>query len=117
MKGKTLDSNLKELSSEEVLRIENEARSNLRYSWQKAMSFAIAYKPTIQEVLEELETTFMSFIPQNHQHVSDFRRIIIESFQQVLGKLFQTDDVATIHIENEFIEIAILKLRDVLFHL
>ena len=110
MKKKTYNNNIVKLNQEEIERIENEMRSNLRYSWQKAISFAISYKATIEEVMEKLEESFLMFIPINHKHRKIYKEIILKSFNKVLGKLYATEDISDINIEDNFINIAVAHL-------
>jgi len=107
--------NICELSAEERKRIENEFKSNLRYSWQKAIAFAVTYKQTIEKVMEELLETFQKFIPENHPLRGIICNVISSSFHEVLGKLFATDDITDLEIENEFIKITTSKLVNILF--
>jgi hypothetical protein len=90
---------------------ENEIRSNLRYCWQRAMAYATEYKPTIQEVKEELEESFLAFIPINNTNRQEFQLIINQVFNKILGKLFSSKDVTNIDFENEFIEMAISQIK------
>ncbi|NHJ33572.1 MAG: hypothetical protein FK732_11995 [Asgard group archaeon] len=115
MTKNVINLNICELSVEERKRIENEFKSNLRYSWQKSIAFALSYKPTIEEVMEELLKTFQKFIPENHPLKGFIGCVITASFREILGKLFTTDDITDIEIENDFISIVTNKLREVLF--
>ena len=83
MKKKPFNNNIVKLNQEEIERIENEMRSNLRYSWQKAISFAISYKATIEEVMEKLEESFLMFIPINHRYRETYKEIILKSFTNI----------------------------------
>lgn len=115
MNKNVLNRNITGLSVEERKRIENDFTSNLRYSWEKAIAFAVSYKPNIEKVIEELNETFQKFIPDNHPLRSFVREVITTSFKEVLGKLFKTEDITDIDIENEFLRITISKLRGILF--
>ena len=115
MTKNVFNQNICELSVEERKRIENDFTSNLRYSWQKAIAFALSYKPTIEKVIEELIETFQNFIPESHPLRSFIREVITSSFKEVLGKLFQTEDITDTAIENEFLRITTSKLRGILF--
>ncbi len=115
MTKNAINLNINELSIEERKRIENEFRSNLRYSWQKAMAFAVLYKPTIEKVMEELLETFQRFIPENHPLRGIIGNVISSSFHEVLGKLFSTNDIMDLEIENQFIVITSSKLEGILF--
>ncbi|MHA1220473.1 MAG: hypothetical protein ACTSQB_01935 [Candidatus Heimdallarchaeota archaeon] len=106
-----LKNKIVEIPIEETERIDNEIRSNLRYSWQKTIAFAISYKPTIQEVIDELEESFLAFIPKNHRKYDVYRKIVNDSFRKILGKLFSSNDIACLQLENEFIEIAMEDIR------
>jgi hypothetical protein len=115
MTKNVINLNICELSVEERKRIENEFKSNLRYSWQKAIAFALSYKPTIEKVMEELIETFHKFIPENHPLRGIIGNVISSSFHEVLGKLFSTDDITNSEIENDFIQITSSKLEGILF--
>ncbi len=110
MKKKTINDNIVKLTLEEIERLENEMRSNLRYSWQKAITFAISYKATIEEVMEKLEESFLMFIPINHKHRHLYKEIVMKSFNKVLGKLYTTKDISDSHIENDFINLVVAQL-------
>ncbi len=114
MTKEILNNRIIDLPKEESEKIENNIRSNLRYSWQRVIAFAISYKPTIQEVIDELEQTFLSFIPMNNRRRDDYQSIINQSFKKILGKLFSTEDISNLEIENEFIEIAMNDIRKIL---
>ncbi|MHA1630081.1 MAG: hypothetical protein ACTSXO_10350 [Candidatus Heimdallarchaeota archaeon] len=94
--------------------LENDVRSNLRYCWQRAMVFAIQYKPTIQEVLDELVKGFLVFIPKYHPKREAFRQALVEVFHEMLGKFFSTEDISGEMLENHFIEKAIDKIKQLL---
>jgi hypothetical protein len=102
------------ITKSEIEKRENEIRSNLRYCWQRAMAFAITKKPTIQEVKEELEESFLAFIPLNNNNRQEFRIIINQAFTQLLGRLFSSDDITNLDYENEFINSAINGIRKLL---
>jgi hypothetical protein len=110
-----INQNIFELSDEERNRIENEFMSNLRYSWQKAIAFALSYKPTIEKVIEELIQVLLKFIPENHPLRGYISQVVTSSFKEILGKLFATEDITDIDIENEFLRITTSKLRGILF--
>ena len=110
MKKKIVNNSIVRLNQEEIVRLENELRSNLRYSWQKAISFAISYKATIEEVMEKLEESFLMFIPIDHKHREIYKEIILKSFNKILGKLYSTENISDINIENDFINIAVAHL-------
>lgn len=105
---------LKKKSNEDEEFKENEIRSNLRYCWQRAMAYALEYKPTIQEVKEELEGSFLAFIPINNSNRREYQLIISQVFNKILGKLFTSKDVTNIDFENEFIELAIRQIKNLL---
>ncbi len=46
--------------------LENELRSRLRYAWQKTVTYIISYNPQIPEAIEELQSSFLSFISKNY---------------------------------------------------
>ncbi len=110
MKKKTINDIIVKLTREEIERIENEMRTNLRYSWQKAIAFAISYKATIEEVMEKLEESFLMFIPINNKYRHLYKEIVMKSFNKVLGKLYTTVDISDIHTENDFINLAVTQL-------
>ncbi|MBN1328614.1 MAG: hypothetical protein JXA54_03990 [Candidatus Heimdallarchaeota archaeon] len=114
MTKEILNNRIIDLPKEEAEKLENNVRSNLRYSWQRVIAFAISYKPTIQEVIDELEQTFLSFIPVNNIRREDYRTIINHSFKKILGKLFSSEDISNTDIENEFIEIAMIDIRKII---
>ena len=115
MTKNVFNQNICELSMEERKRIENDFKSNLRYSWQKAIAFALSYKATIEKVIEELINAFQKFIPENHPLRGFVCEVITTSFKEVLGKLFTTEDITDIKIENEFLRIITTKLKGILF--
>ena len=102
MTKNVINLNICELSLEERKRIENEFKSNLRYSWQKSIAYALSYKPTIEKVMEELLETFQKFIPENHPLKGFISCVITTSFKEVLGKLFTTNDITDIEIHFQF---------------
>lgn len=115
MNEKVVKKTLRNNSSEEKGLEENEIRSNLRYCWQRAMVFATEYKPTIQEVKEELEGSFLAFIPINNSNRQEFQLIINQVFNKILGKLFSSNNITNIEFENEFIELAISQIKKLLY--
>jgi len=94
--------------------LENDVRSNLRYCWQRAMTFAVFYKPTIQEVKDELLQGFMSYIPKGHPAREQFQNALSSTFFEMLGELFSTKDLRNEQLENKFIDKAIRKIRKLL---
>jgi hypothetical protein len=75
------------------------------------MAYATEYKPTIQEVKEELEESFLAFIPINNTNRQELQLIINQVFNKILGKLFSSKDVTNIDFENEFIEMTISQIK------
>ncbi|HUT81289.1 MAG TPA: hypothetical protein VMZ29_08810 [Candidatus Bathyarchaeia archaeon] len=114
MTKEILNNRIIDLPKEEAEKIENNIRSNLRYSWQRVIAFAISYKPTIQEVIDELEQSFLSFIPINNKRREDYRTIINQSFKKILGKLFSSEDISNSEIENEFIDLAMTDIKKII---
>ncbi|MCE7743814.1 MAG: hypothetical protein GPJ52_01640 [Candidatus Heimdallarchaeota archaeon] len=115
MTKNVINHNIWDMSEEERNRVENEFKSNLRYSWQKSIAYALAYKATIEKVMEELITTFQNFIPKNHPLKELICEVITSTFKEVLGRLFTSDDIADIEIENDFIKITTAKVEGILF--
>lgn len=107
--------NICEMSEEERKRVENEFKSNLRYSWQKSIAYALAYKATIEKVMDELLATFQNFLPKNHPLKKLICDAISSTFKEVLGRLFTSNDITDIEIENDFIKITTTKLEGILF--
>lgn len=103
------------MSKEERKRVEDEFKSNLRYSWQKSIAYALAYKATIEKVMDELLVTFQNFLPKNHPLKELICDAITSTFKEVLGRLFTSNDITDIEIENDFIKIATTKLEGILF--
>ncbi|NHJ47956.1 MAG: hypothetical protein FK733_09225 [Asgard group archaeon] len=102
------------LTNKDKEKQENEIRSNLRYCWQRAIAFATVQKATIQEVKDELEESFLAFIPINNTNRNEFRLIISQAFNKLLGRLFSSHDIANVDYENEFIELAIKHIKIVI---
>jgi len=101
-------------SREEQERIENEVRSNLRYSWQKTAAFIVYYNPPIYEIEEKLSESFLSFIPLSFPNRAKVEEIIKESFISILEFLLQSNNITSNGIENKFIETAILNLKGII---
>jgi len=115
MTKNVINYNICELSEEERKRVEDEFKSNLRYSWQKTIAYAMTDKPTIEKVMEELIQTIQKFIPKNHPLKETICDVISSAFKEVLGKLFTSNDITDIEIENDFIKIVSTKLKEILF--
>ena len=115
MTKNAINHNICEMSEEERKRVENEFKSNLRYSWQKSIAYALAYKATIEKVMDELLVTFQNFIPKNHPLKELICEVITSTFKEVLGRLFTSNDITDIEIENDFIKITTTKLEGILF--
>jgi hypothetical protein len=102
------------LTNNDKEKLENEIRSNLRYCWQRAIAFATVQKATIQEVKDELEESFMAFVPINNTNRSEFQLIIRQAFNKLIGRLFSSHDITIVDFENEFIELAIKQIKNLL---
>ena len=64
-----------------------------QYSWQKSIAYALAYKVTIEKVMDELLVTFQNFIPKNHPLKEQICDVITSTFKEVLGRLFTSNDI------------------------
>ena len=90
MNKNVINHNVCDMSEEERKRVENEFKSNLRYSWQKSIAYALAYKATIEKVMEELILMFQNFIPKNHPLKELICDVITSSFKEVLRSMVLT---------------------------
>ena len=106
---------LRTISIEEKMRLENEIRSNLRYSWQKTTSYIVYYNPPISEIEEQLKENFLQFIPLSFPKRKKIEEILTDSFVGILEKLLNNKEINSVEIEEQFIEITISKFKGILF--
>ena len=95
--------------------LENELRSRLRYSWQKTVTYIISYNPQIPEAIEELQSSFLSFISKNYPKKQRMRNILAIVFKETVDKLHKGFQIDDLDLENAFIEKAVDKLKPIIF--
>jgi len=95
--------------------LENELRSRLRYPWQKTVTYIISYNPQIPEAIEELQSSFISFISKNYPKKQRMRNILAIVFKDTIDKLHKGFQIDDLDLENSFIEKAVEKLKPIVF--
>ena len=108
-----LEEKISGISLEEKERVENEIRSNLRYVWQKLTTYIIYYKPSVLEIIQQLEESFLHFIPKDYFLKEAFKKVINSSFSQILPDLKKARNLFDIDLENKFIDITISNLKKI----
>lgn len=103
--------NIHHISLEETARIENEIRSNLRYVWQKTVSFILYYNPTILEIEQELYQSFLSIIQDAKVPKRKIKYLLLDAFSYVLEFLLKVKKITSQEVEETFIEKAIENFR------
>ena len=95
--------------------LENELRSRLRYSWQKTVTYIISYNPQIPEAIEELQSSFLTFISKNYPKKQRMRNILSLVFKEIIDKLHKGFQIDDLDLENTFIDKAVEKLKPIIF--
>ena len=99
------------VSLEEISRIESEIRSNLRYVWQKTVSYILSYNPTVLEIEQELYQSFLLIIQDAKVPKRKIKTLLLDAFSYVLEFLLKTKKITSQDVEEVFIEKSIENFR------